>query len=111
MPLENQYSYSMFSISFLLCLQSARWLEFDLAWSFSSLLCKCVLRRGEQVPSVSLTEMLSFEKYGDSHWLGEDFLSIWLCFSLRPYSNGSERDRFTPSISTRVFDPFVLSRG
>lgn len=61
--------------------------------------------------SVSLTEMLSFEKCGDSHWHGEDFLSIWLYFSLRPYSNGSERDRFTPSVSTRVFDAFVTGRG
>lgn len=63
------------------------------------------------MPSVSITEMLSVEKCGDSHWHGEDFLSIWLCFSSRPYSNGNERDRFTPSVSACVFDAFVSSQG
>lgn len=63
------------------------------------------------MPSVSITEMLSVEQCGDSHRHREEFLSIWLCFSSQPYSNGYERDRFTTSVSACVFDAFVSSRG
>lgn len=61
------------------------------------------------MPSVSIDEMLSVEKCGD--WHGEDFLSIWLCFSSQPYSIVNERDRFTPSVSACEFDAFVSSQG
>lgn len=88
------FEFPLYWVSFSLVpnlLSPPRWLEFDTVKHnlprVFFFLCKCKLKRGQQAPAASIAVVQCFEECGDRCWHGEDFLSIWLCFSPWPYSN------------------------